>query len=322
MHFFAFVRHFIYDIFHFDGKFFDTLRYLMFKPGFVPAAFVKGQRMRYLDPVRMYLFTSALFFLLFFLFANTGKLGEITGQNELSKAERFDLAARYQPQASADSVARHLQVLMDTSYIVVTDFNKNEFVPYDSVYPIQWRWGGQVYAARKLEGGRELNFRSNSPWLEQGLEGKWRRYKAKYGGDTEAMLNEFFDKLIHRFPYLLFLSLPFFALILKLLYIRNKKLFYFDHGVFTLYHYVFSFILLLLILGVSWLADHTGWDIFTYLTILLVLSWPVHLYLGMCRFYGQGKGRTFIKFLLLNLLGSMLVLVLFIGIIFFSVYTL
>ena len=56
------ILHFIYDIFHFDGKFFETLKYLLFRPGYVPAQFIAGKRISYLDPIRMYLFTSAIFF--------------------------------------------------------------------------------------------------------------------------------------------------------------------------------------------------------------------------------------------------------------------
>ena len=64
------VKHFIYDIFHFDGKFFDNLKHLLTKPGFVAKEYVRGKRAKYLDPIRMYLFTSAVFFVLFFSFVN------------------------------------------------------------------------------------------------------------------------------------------------------------------------------------------------------------------------------------------------------------
>lgn len=59
------VTHFIHDITHFDGKFFSTLKYLLFKPGFLPSEYGKGKRTSYLHPVRMYVFTSAIFFLYF-----------------------------------------------------------------------------------------------------------------------------------------------------------------------------------------------------------------------------------------------------------------
>src|SRR4029079_8070293 len=62
------VSHFFNDITHFDGKFFTTLKYLLLKPGFLSREYIKGRRSSYLDPVRMYVFTSAIFFLLFFAF--------------------------------------------------------------------------------------------------------------------------------------------------------------------------------------------------------------------------------------------------------------
>lgn len=320
MPFFALIKHFIYDIFHFDGKFFDTLKYLLFKPGYVPLQYAQGKRMRYLDPIRMYLFTSAVFFLVLFAVAGLSKMGNITGQQELTKANRFDVASRYHADSISvsDSGLHPLQVLLDTSYAVITGFN-NKFVPYDSIYPVQWTQEGKRYAARKIEATSPVT--ANAKWLDKSLEAKWKKYKQQFDGDTNAMVRDFLDKLAHRFPYLLFLSLPFFAAILKLLYLRRKTFFYFDHAVFTLYHYIFSFILLLLILGASKLDERFGWGVLSLLVTLLVISWPVHLFVAMKRFYKQGWGRTGVKFFLLNLLASLSLLLLFLGFLFYSIYT-
>src|SRR5690349_22469253 len=62
------VTHFFNDITHFDGKFFTTLKDLLFKPGFLSKEYMIGRRASYLNPIRMYVFTSAIFFLLFFSF--------------------------------------------------------------------------------------------------------------------------------------------------------------------------------------------------------------------------------------------------------------
>ena len=64
------ITHFFYDITHFDGRFFSTVKYLLLKPGFLTAEYTRGRRMSYLHPVRMYVFTSAFFFLLYFSFIN------------------------------------------------------------------------------------------------------------------------------------------------------------------------------------------------------------------------------------------------------------
>src|SRR5258708_5580008 len=60
------VQHFFKDITHFDGKFFSTVKYLMRKPGFLSREYMVGRRMSYLNPIRMYVFTSAIFFIILF----------------------------------------------------------------------------------------------------------------------------------------------------------------------------------------------------------------------------------------------------------------
>nr|MBP6688101.1 DUF3667 domain-containing protein [Lacibacter sp.] len=60
------VVHFFNDITHFEGKFSKAIRYLLFRPGFLPAEYALGRRMSYMNPVRMYVFTSAFFFIIFF----------------------------------------------------------------------------------------------------------------------------------------------------------------------------------------------------------------------------------------------------------------
>lgn len=60
------IAHFFNDITHFDGKFFSTLVLLLTRPGFLSAEYKMGRRNSYLNPVRMYIFSSFLFFLLFF----------------------------------------------------------------------------------------------------------------------------------------------------------------------------------------------------------------------------------------------------------------
>lgn len=90
--FLGLIHQFIEGITHFDGKFFRTIKDLLFRPGVVPIDYVNGKRFTHLDPVRMYLFTSALFFLIFF---STNDL-EFSGSSEwnqvLAKKERIEVA--------------------------------------------------------------------------------------------------------------------------------------------------------------------------------------------------------------------------------------
>src|ERR1700759_3514210 len=52
--FWQLVGHFFEDITHFDSKVFQTLKYLIVRPGFLTKEYMAGHRMRYLKPVRLY----------------------------------------------------------------------------------------------------------------------------------------------------------------------------------------------------------------------------------------------------------------------------
>jgi len=65
------IEHFFNDITHFDGKFFETVRYLLRKPGFLSAQYMAGRRASFLNPIRMYVFTSAIFFIVLFSLRGT-----------------------------------------------------------------------------------------------------------------------------------------------------------------------------------------------------------------------------------------------------------
>jgi len=56
--------HFIADLLHFDTQFFSTIRYLLFKPGYLTLEYIRGRRKAYLHPIRMYLFISVVYFFL------------------------------------------------------------------------------------------------------------------------------------------------------------------------------------------------------------------------------------------------------------------
>lgn len=305
--------HFVADIFHFDGKFFDTLRYLFFRPGRVPKEYVEGKRMRYLDPIRMYLFTSTIFFLIFFAVKNPRGVISASGDRYLPRNERYALSASlYEKlrQAPGDSLLRRkLEVLMDTSKVITLKNLPAQPAPSDLI--VEHNSRRYLMEVEEEEEGPGYARDGSKSWLDRKMEERWAKYKSDYGDDPDRMLGDLSEAFMHRLPYLLFLSLPFFALVLKLVYVRRKNFFYSDHAVFTLYHYIFSFILLLVVFGLSELNDWSGWRIFGWITAIVGLCWPVSLYAGMKRFYGQGWLKTLGKFLLVNLLGFMVMLALF-----------
>ena len=51
------------NLFHFEGKFFVTVAWLLAKPGRITLEFIAGRRASQLNPLRFYIFVSVLFFL-------------------------------------------------------------------------------------------------------------------------------------------------------------------------------------------------------------------------------------------------------------------
>ena len=303
------VIHFFSDITHFDGKFFQSIKYLLFRPGFLSKEFVNGRRASHLNPVRMYVFTSAIFFLIFFMIVEPEKLVRVNNNSFLDSKARLkmidDLEKEYRKKNSdTAALLKELQLLRNFAQPVTkgildsvaqsakqSDKGPRTFAEYDSLQ--------KTLPPEKRDG-----------WLSRITKKKFQ-YNKDLEENPADVLTHWVEAFLHKMPYLLFVSLPLFAAILKLLYVRRKQFYYADHAIFSIHHYVFSFILLLLIFLLSALRSNQSWDWLILIVIVLFLAWPVHLYLAMLNFYAQGRFKTFVKFVLLNILGLFSLLLLF-----------
>ncbi|WP_165871346.1 DUF3667 domain-containing protein [Flaviaesturariibacter flavus] len=304
----ALITHFVYDIFHFDGKFFETLKYLFFRPGRVPLAYVSGKRQSYLDPIRMYLFTSAVFFLIFFGIKKIEFRDDSLTAGPLSPANRFALAASV--KSGADSFSRYvLRESLDTTRLVY--FRPLKRSSPDSLVTFRGERYGFLSRPDSFEFGHS-DWLKGKGWLQRYTRSRVEAIQERVKRGDETLQSLIFNDVLHRLPYLLFVSLPFFALLLKMLYFRRRKnYFYSDHLIFTLYHYIFSFILLLLVMLSAEAGDYTGWGLFGWINFALMLYAMYYLYKGMRVFYEQSRGKTILKFVLLNLMAFFMVVVLF-----------
>jgi hypothetical protein len=317
------VMHFFSDITHFDSKFLDTLRYLLFRPGFLSKEHLKGRRSRYLNPIRMYLFTSAIFFLIFWaLILDPKSAIKLSLDKPLTRQQRDStlksVAIELAKETQNVNLKKQVELLSDTSR-PITGADLIKFNDNDGIYI----FGGKHHyksvkdydsAQRKNEKLRKDN------WFKRRLIRKEITLNDEFRHNPSGTAQEIFSTFLHRLPYLLFVSLPFFALLLKLLYLRRKQFFYVDHVIFTIHHYIFSFLLLLAFFGVNRMHEITGWGIWKIVLTILLFIWPAYLYIAMKNFYQQGWFKTLVKFFLLNLIGFAILLLLFAIFFFFSVY--
>jgi hypothetical protein len=111
----------------------------------------------------------------------------------------------------------------------------------------------------------------------------------------------FGENLQKTFPKLIFILIPFFALLLKILYVR-KKIPYFDHLIFSVHFLSCAFLLLLISELGSFIGD--------WVNLVVYFLLMVYLYFALLRVYHQKKWKTFFKFLLL-FFGSFFMLIVF-----------
>ncbi len=313
--------HFFYDITHFDSSFFHTVHHLILKPGFLSQEYMLGRRSRYLHPIRMYVFSSAIFFLLFF---SVFKPEDGIKVNPVIEGkERGKYISRLEKKLKKDTanikLKEALALAKDTSRVLKAN----------DINDVYGERGGISFSGRSYKDfatydsiEKTLPKNKRDGWFARRLVKKQLQIEEKYKENPDEAVKKLVESILHRLPYMLFISLPLFALILKIVYFRRKQFFYADHGVFTIHLYVFTFLLLMVVFGLGKLEDATGWDSLAIVMVILFLGLFFYLYKAMRKFYGQGRGKTFLKFLLVSILSLFMMLILFLFIMFFSAVTL
>lgn len=293
------VTHFFNDFTHFDGKFFTTLKRLITKPGVLSLAFVQGERMRYLDPIRMYIFTSFLFFLIFFSFSKfEGFKGNITYDNKnMEEINQLD-SATFSEFTKAYNKGTPMS---RDAFKVFVEKDKNETV-FNA---------GNKY--RSLSQFDSLNKRGEikGNWAEKMINRKQLEIEVKYHNDQDAYLKALWDSVSHSLPQMFFISLPLFALCLKLLYVRHKKIYFTQHVIYAVHLYIFTFLVLFGFMLNGWLNVYIGDGLSALFIFSLIIWLGIYEYKAMRKFYRQRRLKTIIKFLLATFLRFVIILILF-----------
>lgn len=305
------VSHFFNDITHFDGKFFSSMKYLLTKPGFLSKEYVAGRRISYLNPVRMYVFTSFIFFLIFFsLIADNNHEKPTVKTNA-----KGDTTISVNNISDADSIlAANLGDTLPSGNLKKKTKEKGT---YGSLFG-----GVEDYRDRKqydslLDAGKIKDNIFERVFIRKKIS-----LKERYGDDTKAMKEKLNENLLHNVPQMFFLSLPLFALFLKLLYVRRKKFYYVAHAIFTIHLYIAVYIISLFAFLANYLSElpYLGW--MGFVKGLLIAYIFYYAYKAMRNFYEQGRLKTILKYILIFFWLVFLLVFLSFVLLAFSVYKL
>lgn len=308
--------HFFNDITHFEGKFISSLRFLLFRPGFLTNEYIRGRRASYMNPVRMYVFTSAFFFILFFTVFDSKNMFNINeGKKEDSVhdgQEEMYKEALKKARTNTDTVL--VKKLFGTGK---ADSLIREKTPNNLNFSFAEGSASAYKSVRDYDSvQRSLPSAKKDNWFTKMAVRRSIYVRERYEGNYTTFLKEAFDQFFHSFPKILFVSLPLFAFILFLLYVRHKDWLYVHHVIFTIHYFVFVFLWFLVLLAVKNLDQWIPVLGSSIVSLLWSIYFFGYLYKAMRNVYGQVRGKTFLKYFLL--LVSMLFVSLILFILFFS----
>ncbi|MBN8835928.1 MAG: DUF3667 domain-containing protein [Sphingobacteriia bacterium] len=329
------VNHFFADITHFDGKFFSTLKYLLFKPGFLAGEYLKGRRASYLHPVRMYVFTSAFFFLIFFSFyQKENELVQINNNNKPISANIIN-SLQKERQKKADILAKagndsikniliHKIALLDSDIQTLQKDSTaiNQLRSRKINEDILFENAGKAYeSAEQYDSVQNTLPKSKRDgFFEYRTKRQLMHLKEKYHTSNE-IFKAIAEKFKHLIPQMLFVGLPLFALVLFVLYARHNEYYYVNHVIFLIYLFCATFIIILSglwlrsLLGlVHFGKSNAGALVGFFFTLLILYYW----YKSMKLFYKQSRIKTVLKYVTFVFTNMILMSIIFVVFLLFS----
>lgn len=332
------MSHFFQDITHFDGKFFSTLRYLIFKPGFLSREYMMGRRNSYLNPIRMYVFTSAFFFLFFFKFVSKNDHGDeaLPRSQRVEKLKKAIKGLRDQQAPPGDTVMQ--QAMVTAIGKLEKQLSMEETGAKDKEIKDSLR---QQKRIREVDSALANNEIGKKKGLKVGFTGQrfttvtaydtvqallpedkqdhgLRRLFIRKGidigekasGDNESFGNLLLNKFLHTLPQLFFLSLPVFTFLLWLLYKRHRQYFYANHAIFSIHLYCATFIMSFFYILIGKIIPDSATIIGGIINIAFTLTMFIYQYKCMRHFYLQRRAKTILKFIILNFVSTIVIAIL------------
>jgi len=273
-----FLHEFIAHYVALEGKLWKSMALLIFRPGRLTRDYIEGKRVRYIEPLRLYLTFSIIFFAIFKLgglhFGDAVTIGppaQQARQAQTTSAAPDGKTAVLVPKGSLDEGRQELRKPRKHDSLIQFDEgdDKQMQLKASSIHPL---------LGKKVE-----HFNTLSPEAQRA-----------------ALQRAFFSYA----PYALFLLMPVFAALLKLLYLGSGRR-YGEHLLFALHTNAFAFLMLSLVLilpnGVPLVAP------------LLMLWLTFYLPTAMRKVYGGGRVLTALRWIVLMSLHLLCVVIAMVG---------
>jgi hypothetical protein len=287
------ITHAVADYFHFESKFFGTIKPLLFQPGYLSKLYVTGKRVCFIHPIRLYIFISIVFFL---VILSQGKKSSEEVEKDTTSIQTEDekevslrieklekeLDSPTLTQAQRDSLIK----------IMVKEYRSEFYKPNNFTGSSEWLNKSDTTVAAYENRQKALPPTQKDNFIKHYIARRTLELQ-KYPNAKEKIKEE----ILHNIPKMMFILLPLFALILKLVYFRSKK-YYYEHLIYSFHIHSALFLSFLILNGLQWFF-HLFYDISNTLGFVWSIYILWYIYRSLRTFYGSKKWVTFAKILFL-----------------------
>ena len=294
------LRDLMEDLFDLDSRFMRTMKPLLFKPGRLTRDYMQGRRFRYAPPMRLYIFSSIVFFLLAALLSNDSmSIHKNKEENKTTQVVEAPITTQEVIETPGDLLPDTLGET-DPDTVIVIDSEQESDEPLFELDDISFNdepWNRET---------NPVDIKWLPDWLNDRIndEIEGSPQKAKQINDNPNLI---IDKVFDILPATMFVLLPVVALIFKFWYLFAKR-YYIEHLIFSLHNHAFLFVSLTLILLIN--VSETFFQTNNYPAALSAAEWaivlisiwiPLYLLISLRVVYKQNWLMTTGKFVMIGI---------------------
>lgn len=314
-----FVDEFLANFYAYDSKVKNTTIKLFTKPGKTAKEFIDGKRLTHANPFRFYLSVSIIYFIISGLISKykvetiedldqtqlikkeipenkTKKENTVDPKDNLKNDKVFSQNLEIFPN-QIDSIKKEEKKKKTEKFILYTEKQLEKYGFFKRTKLKLETYENFLDSSKTTYPPKIFDTlkHQNTAWNRFLLKKTYQLQKMGEGDDQNTSVqSKFLDYMEDKYPFILFVSLPFITIVFALLYFR-KKLTYAEHMVFVFSFMSFIFLSLLLEKIIFLFTDFE----FAWILIFVFL---LYFYKALRNFYQQSRWKTILKFVILSFL--------------------
>lgn len=306
--FWRLVREYFASVLNLDGKLFQSLRHL-FVPAMLAEEFVKGRRVSYVHPGRLFTFVLIICVASLAYLYSLGA-SQIPNDQYARNSERFILSQAY------DTLIYQNIADIDTT---VVDTLRRDLFGTEIADGKMRMMRGNISLLHGVLGDYEVSQKDLATMDVEEIIEKYEitsfwdkirvRQSFRINDDLRGMLRYLIGQVFWVTIIMVFIS----SILLKLFYVRHQ-IYLTEHLVLSTYIHIVNLVLITIYaLAMALMIQGVGNDEYMGYNNLILIPMGIFMYLSMKRYYRQGWLKTLIKFSGIGFIYFILAMAIFLG---------